>query len=171
MEKEKQRVVAYIDGFNLYFGLKDSGLDRYLWLNIRSLIESFLSHNQVLVGVKYFTTLVTSNVEKRLRQKEYIRALNTEKLVKVYYGIFQNEANNCTNCGNTYQSVTEKMTDVHIATQMINDVHQNNFDVAMLISGDTDHIPQIRIINEEFKNKIAFVIFPPNRKNDEVAKY
>jgi hypothetical protein len=29
-----KRVIAYIDGFNLYFGLRDSGYRRYYWLDI-----------------------------------------------------------------------------------------------------------------------------------------
>ncbi len=27
------RVIVYIDGFNLYFGLKSKGWRRYFWLN------------------------------------------------------------------------------------------------------------------------------------------
>jgi hypothetical protein len=35
-----QRVIAYIDGFNLYYGLKDKGWRRYYWLNLNSLSTS-----------------------------------------------------------------------------------------------------------------------------------
>jgi len=31
------RVIAYVDGFNLYFGLKSKGWRRYYWLNPRAL--------------------------------------------------------------------------------------------------------------------------------------
>ena len=31
------RVMGYIDGFNLFFGLRDSGLRRYYWLNPEAL--------------------------------------------------------------------------------------------------------------------------------------
>jgi hypothetical protein len=37
-----QRVIAYIDGFNLYFGLRESGLRRCYWLNLPALAESLL---------------------------------------------------------------------------------------------------------------------------------
>jgi hypothetical protein len=42
----KNRVVVYIDGFNLYFGMLDAGIENSKWLNIKSLINSYLSHNQ-----------------------------------------------------------------------------------------------------------------------------
>ena len=46
---EKQRVIAYIDRFNLYFGLRESGLRRCYWLNLRAFAESLLRSGQVLV--------------------------------------------------------------------------------------------------------------------------
>ena len=36
------RVIAYIDGFNLYFGLKSQGWQRYFWLNVQSLATNLL---------------------------------------------------------------------------------------------------------------------------------
>ncbi len=33
-----ERVIAYIDGFNLYFGLIEAGFNKYRWLNIKKLI-------------------------------------------------------------------------------------------------------------------------------------
>ena len=29
------RVVTYIDGFNLYFGLRSQGWERFLWLDVQ----------------------------------------------------------------------------------------------------------------------------------------
>ena len=43
------------------------------------------------------------------------------------------------------------MTDVNIATQMIIDAYQDKYDTAMLISGDSDLVPPIKAINENFK--------------------
>ena len=44
---EPRRVIAYIDGFNLYFGLKDSGWRRY-WLDVSKLARSLLPDNAEL---------------------------------------------------------------------------------------------------------------------------
>ena len=33
-----ERVIAYVDGFNLYFGLKSKGWQRYYWLDVPALV-------------------------------------------------------------------------------------------------------------------------------------
>ena len=42
-------VITYIDGFNLYFGLKSERWERYLWLNVQALAENLLKPDQSLV--------------------------------------------------------------------------------------------------------------------------
>ncbi len=61
------------------------------------------------------------------------------------------------------------MTDVNIATQIIIDAYQDKYDMAMLISGDSDLVPPIKTIHEHFKHKRVFVAFPPKRHNASVA--
>ena len=163
-----ERVIAYIDGFNLYNGLKDSGFNRFKWLDIQLLVENLLKTNQTLINVKYFTTLVTNDSYKRERQKSYVGALSTKNLVKIYYGKFQREEKTCSVCGSIHYDNCEKMTDVNLSTHIMIDYFEDNFDMAMIISGDTDLIPPIRYVNQNGKNKRAFVAFPPNRINDEV---
>ena len=58
---EKQppnRVIVYVDGFNLYFGLKAKGWKNFYWLNIQALARSILKPDQVLMTTKYFTSRV-----------------------------------------------------------------------------------------------------------------
>jgi hypothetical protein len=61
------------------------------------------------------------------------------------------------------------MTDVNIATQILIDAYQDKYDMAMLISGDSDLVPPMRAVHEIFKNKRVFVAFPPKRHNQSVA--
>lgn len=44
MEK-KERVIAYVDGFNLYFGMKDAGFEAYKWLDLILLSKNLLKSN------------------------------------------------------------------------------------------------------------------------------
>jgi hypothetical protein len=166
-----ERVIAYIDGYNLYFGLKDAGFSRYKWLNVQSLIEKLLKPNQTLLRVNYFTTLVTNDSDTRMRQKTFIAALQTLKLTNIFFGKFQKEKSKCKTCGNDYVADCEKMTDASIVTELMKDYYEDKFDMAMIISGDTDLLPPIKFINEAPDNKRVFVAFPPDRKNDEVAKF
>ena len=40
------RVITYIDGFNLYFGLKSQGWERFLWLDVQALSRNLLKPDQ-----------------------------------------------------------------------------------------------------------------------------
>ena len=61
------------------------------------------------------------------------------------------------------------MTDVNIATQILIDAYQDKYDMAMLISGDSDLVPPIKAIHGLFMNKRVFVVFPPKRHNTSMA--
>lgn len=167
-EQKSERVVAYIDGFNLYFGLKDAGLAHLKWLNLKELVKSLLKSHQELVGVKYFTSRVSNNPEKQKRQSTYIDALESVG-IKVVYGKYQNGSLECFRCGNIWRTDKEKMTDVNIATTIMVDAFQDYYDMALLISGDSDLTPPIREIHKLFTTKRVFIAFPPKRHNSAMA--
>jgi uncharacterized LabA/DUF88 family protein len=163
-----ERVIVYVDGFNLYFGMLEGGYDYCKWLNLNQLSQNLLQSNQRLIAVKYFTSRVSNNPDKQKRQTTYIEALESVG-VEIFYGHYQNNMQECRRCGSRWSEFNEKMTDVNIATQMLMDAYQDNYDMAMLISGDSDLVPPIRSIHENFKNKRVFVAFPPKRHNNTVA--
>ncbi len=41
-QQKKNRVVAYIDGFNVYHALAKNLPEKYKWLNYRKFVEHFL---------------------------------------------------------------------------------------------------------------------------------
>lgn len=61
-----QRVIAYVDGFNLYFGMKQTGNNKR-WLNIQRLVESLLKPGQQLIQTKYFTSRIRNSPDKKKR--------------------------------------------------------------------------------------------------------
>lgn len=82
-----ERTIFYIDAFNLYFGLKESGWKSFYWLNLQELANQLLAPYQVLVKVRYFTSRLTGpDRGKQIRQKTYLEALETLPLVKIHYG-------------------------------------------------------------------------------------
>lgn len=165
---KKEKVIVYVDGFNLYFGMLEAGYHYCKWLNLDVLVKSLLQVNQELQEIKYFTSRVSNNPDKQKRQSTYIEALDSTG-IKIYYGHYQRDTIECGRCGNIWPKYNEKMTDVNIATQMLNDAYQDNYDMAMLISGDSDLVPPIRTIHKVFKNKRVFVAFPPKRHNNSVS--
>lgn len=165
---KKERVVAYIDGFNLYFGIREAGFDNCRWLNVKKLVESLLQPNQELVEVKYFTSRVSNNPDKQKRQSTYIDALESLD-IKIYYGNYQDGATECNRCGHIWRTAKEKMTDVNIATKIIADAFRDEYDMALLISGDSDLTPPIREVHDLFKGKRVFIAFPPKRHNSSMS--
>jgi uncharacterized LabA/DUF88 family protein len=166
--KKNERVIVYIDGFNLYFGMREAGFDHCRWLNLKKLIENLLQPNQELKEIKYFTSRVSNNPDKQKRQSIYIDALESEK-IKIIYGNYQDGSEECDRCGHIWRTAKEKMTDVNIATAMMIDGFKDEYDMAMLISGDSDLVPPIKSIHENFKNKRVFIAFPPKRHNSSMA--
>jgi len=165
---KKERIIVYVDGFNLYFGLKEAGFDNCKWLDIHKLVNALLKPTQELILIKYFTSRVNNNPDKQKRQTTFIEALETRG-IKVFYGHFQSGFVECKRCGANWPTYNEKMTDVNIATQMIIDAYQDRYDMAMLISGDSDLVPPIKAIHEYFTQKRTFVAFPPKRYNSSVS--
>ncbi len=166
--ERKEKVIAYVDGFNLYFGMVEAGFGYCKWLDLKLLVQNLLKPNQALIEVKYFTSRVSHNPDKQKRQSLYIDALKSIG-VKIIYGNYQDGNVTCLRCGHIWKSAKEKMTDVNIATSIIIDAYKNEYDMAMLISGDTDLVPPIREVHALFKDKRVMIAFPPKRHNKVLA--
>lgn len=165
---KKERVVVYVDGFNLYFGMMAAGFSYCRWLNIKALAQNLLQPHQLLGEVKYFTARVANNPDKQKRQNTYLEALH-ETGVNLFYGQYQMSSKSCYRCGHAWLDANEKMTDVNIATHLLVDAYKDKYDMAMLISGDSDLVPPIKAVHENFLKKRVFVAFPPKRHNNTVA--
>ena len=164
------KVIAYVDGFNLYHGLKEMNWRRYYWLDIPKLCRHLLEPGQHLLYVKYFTSHIKGPDDKRKRQSTYLEALNTLHGMKLYYGKYQLTPTECPKCNYRYDSPEEKMTDVQLATQLVADALTKKFDTALLLSGDIDLLPAVEVVREECPAKRIIAVFPPKRYCDEVKK-
>jgi len=162
------RVIAYIDGFNLYFGLREKGWHRFYWLNVQLLAQNLLKLNQELVMTKYFTARIIGSPDKEKRQSTFIEALETVPNLEIIYGKYQLNPRECTHCGFKDQVPNEKMTDVNIAVEMLSDAVKDKFDTALLLSADSDLAPLIRAIKSTFTQKRVVVVFPPKRDSVEL---
>lgn len=82
-----QRVIAYIDGFNLYYGICEKKWYWAKWLNVQQMVGQLLRQDQSLVHVHYFTSIVTAP-DKQRRQHTFLEALSTLPDFSVHYGHF-----------------------------------------------------------------------------------
>jgi len=177
-----ERVIAYIDGFNLYFGLRQSGLSRFYWLNVRGLAEALTRQGQQLIATKYFTARIAGGQpgdppdrfrlleDKRKRQADYLEALQTLSYFKIYEGKYLAKSVRCFACGASWRTHEEKMPDVRIATEMLTDAFADAFDTALLISGDSDLVPPVRALRQLLQHKRVVVAFPPARHSVHLEK-
>jgi len=168
-----QRTIAYIDGFNLHFGLKSKGWRKYYWLNIHLLIQNLLKQTQLLIQTKYFTSLISSprrNPDKGKRQLTYLEALQTQSSFEIIYGHYLIKPQNCNRCQARWTSHEEKMTDVNIAVELLSDAFQDKFDTALLISADSDLSSPIERVSTLFPRKRIVIAFPPGRESAHLKK-
>jgi|HubBroStandDraft_6_1064221.scaffolds.fasta_scaffold134955_2 uncharacterized LabA/DUF88 family protein len=167
----EHRVAVYVDGFNLYFGVRGSGLGKYLWLDLCAFSKSLLKERQRLVAVKYFTARIARPESKRKRQNAYLDALSTldNGLFSVAYGNYQQNPTTCSHCGQSSDVPSEKQTDVNIAVAMLTDAFKDGFDVALLVSADSDLCPVVTSIRSLYPSKQVIAMFPPSRASRELA--
>lgn len=174
------RAIAYIDGFNLYHGLRDAGYRRYYWLDLSKLAAQFIRGPVSLVKTRYFTSriygphlsdpkhIAERKEARRLRQTTYLDALSTLPDLQIIEGHFLTDVVACQSCGFRYRQPKEKLTDVNIATRLLIDAFQDEFDTAYLVSGDSDLSPPIEAIRSHFPGKRVYVAFPPKRHSNHL---
>lgn len=164
-------VIAYVDGFNLYFGLKSKGWRKYYWLDLWALAERFLKPGQMLIEVVYCTSKIKNDPAAIQRQLTFLDALQAHRAgVKVVFGHFLAKNDTCRQCGNTYTRHEEKKTDVNIACHLLTDAMDGRFDIALLFSADSDLVPPVEVVRRRWLQKKVIAVFPPDRRSDALRK-
>ena len=168
-----QRVIAYIDGFNLYFGMRQKGWKRFYWLDIHKLATELLRPGQQLMAVRYFTSRVhptPNNPNQHRRQNAYLEALGTRPDTTIQYGHYLSRTAQCRKCGAMWTYSEEKMTDVNIAMELLVDAQEDRFDTALLISADSDLTGPVVKVRSLFPKKRVVVTFPPDRVSERLKR-
>lgn len=163
------RSIVYIDGFNLYYrALKGT---KYKWLDLEKLCAQLLPKLNIL-KIKYFTARIKSrpgDPNQPLRQELYLRALRTLPTVEIYYGRFLSKTSTFPLAPVTHppqyvrvSHAEEKMSDVNLASHLLLDGFDNAYDVAAVISSDTDFITPYKFVRNRFHKQIW--ILKPDKK-------
>lgn len=187
----KKIVNVYIDWFNHYHSLFkkinekwSNRSNEYKRCDLRKLAQSYLSEDEKLNKVYFFTALSERDKPARERHETYIQALRkmwtdvilwkfnkVEKCFKNWKNILeeiQPEDNNIPALLR-FTTYEEKETDVNIALKIFEDWIYDNYDKAIIVSWDSDIIPAIRRINElakkwKIRNKeFSALLFPRSR--------
>ena len=164
-------VAAYIDGFNLYYGMKNKFARRYLWLDLVELVQHLRPEDEVAV-VRYYTTLVRSEPEASARQQHYLEALksNCGPKLDLQLGWFKpKKLAPCKQCSEDWlcgcprkvRSYEEKETDVALAVAMVADAARGLADLTLLVSADSDFAPAIRAVKQVRPEQHVILAMPP----------
>ncbi len=150
------RTNVYVDGFNLYYGcLRHTS---FKWLDLNALCRNVLAKHHVINRIRYFTALTKptpSNPDKHVRQQAYNRALATIPNLTVHLGSFQ--SNPCmrpqVSDGKLVRVIDtkEKGADVNLASYLLLDGFQKDYEVAVVLSNDSDLTEPIRLVRYELK--------------------
>ena len=163
-----QRVAVYIDGLNLYYGIRSSGWERCQWVDPSALAGNLLKPDQRLESVHYFASKFLpegGDMDETIQQNKYLEALESIDGLQVHYGYHQVVRRGCPTCGALHDVYEEKMTDVNIAVELLCDAHDDAFDTAMLVSGDGDLAGPVEAVIKRHPQKSVVVAFPPNRRS------
>ncbi|MBU0510200.1 MAG: NYN domain-containing protein [Chloroflexi bacterium] len=152
----------YIDGFNLYYGcIKDTP---YKWLDLSRMCRFLLPKDEIQC-IKYFTARVTprpNDPDKPLRQRIYLRALQTIPNLEIILGRFLSHKVMMPRfpIGSGYIKVVkteEKGSDVNLATHLLLDGFRNDYELAVVVSNDSDLLLPIRMVIEEFGKPVGLL--------------
>jgi uncharacterized LabA/DUF88 family protein len=164
---------VYIDAFNLYYGcLKGTP---YRWLDLAAFCQASLPNNQIN-RIRYFTAHVNArpnDPQQPVRQQTYLRALRTIPNLTIHLGSYLEKptrmpvANPLPGQPRTVEVIKseEKGSDVNLATHLLIDAFDSEYEAAVVITNDSDLVEPILQVRRKFKLKVV-VLHPcrPGRK-------
>ena len=171
------RTNVYIDGFNLYYrALRNTP---YRWLDVGRLSQLLLPQHRVN-RIRYFTAIVTnrpSDPTQAQRQQAYLRALQTVPDLTIHYGHLLSKtkrrplARQPLTGPRTVEvlDTEEKGSDVNLASYMLMDGFDDDYELAVVVSNDSDLELPIRMARTRLGKQIG-VFDPSSRRSFELHK-
>ena len=155
----------YIDGFNLYFrALKDTP---HRWLDLQRLAEALFPEDTVH-RICYFTARISArpnNPGQGRRQQVYLKALSTLPNCEIQFGRFRSGAQwrplaNPIPGVSPYVHVldsVEKGSDVNLATRLLVDGFNGEYEQAVVISKDADFAAAMKYVRDGLGLSVTLV--------------
>jgi uncharacterized LabA/DUF88 family protein len=156
---------VYIDWLNLYYGAVRK--TPYKWLDLSKLCQ-FLLPNLHIQQINYFTAKVRArpgDPRQPNRQQMYLRALRTIPNLKIVFGRFLRSNKlmpmvNPPKSGSRFAEVIyteEKGSDVNLATHLVHDGHLQRYEVAVIVSNDSDLAEAVKIVRYDLNLYVGMI--------------
>lgn len=162
---ERERIICFVDGFNIYHALDQLQQPHLKWLDLQLLFRRLTrAKSQVITQILFFSAYPTWKPDSYLRHRLYVKALSTNGVTPVL-GQFKNKPKKCLNCKAQWVSHEEKETDVNLALAMLDLAYKDRYDHAFLLSRDSDLAPAVRMVKQNFPHKKITVFSPYNYRH------
>jgi len=153
---------VYVDGFNLYYGAVKG--TPYRWLNIAAMCRLLLPRDEIN-QIKYFTALVTprpNDPDQPTRQQTYLRALRTIPNLTIILGSFLAHEVMMPLAPPTSGYVRvikteEKGSDVNLATHLLVDAYNDDYEIAVIVSNDSDLLAPIQVVTRQLGKPVGIL--------------
>jgi NYN domain len=157
------RANVYVDGFSLYYAaLKGTP---YKWLNLWRLSRFLLPRDRIH-RIRYFTTLPSLFPWDQSRGQPhltYVRALKTLPGMSVHYGSFRVGGERLPDSGRPDSEREhvivreEKGSDVNLASMLLLDGFRGDYEVAVVISTDSDLALPMRLVRTRLQLPVGLL--------------
>jgi hypothetical protein len=167
---------VYVDGFNLYYAIRRTP---YRWLDLGALFAQLLPQHDIQ-RIRYFTARIKprpTDPHGPNRQEAYLAALASVPGLSIHYGQFL--------ATKTYMRLVqpppppalstvrvhkmeEKGSDVNLATWMLVDAFENDCDVSVLVTNDSDLALPLQLLRQRLHRVVGLVNPYDDNPNNEL---
>ncbi len=142
---KSERVVIFIDGSNFYHSAKDIlDLQHEGDMDFGILVEKLRS-GRLLVGVYYYNAPLDKDHNEGVYWKQQKFFANLRRIPG--FSVILTHMRKIRNSGGTFEYAV-KGDDIHLAIDMVSLAYENQYDTAILVSGDGDFAPAVRRIRK-----------------------
>lgn len=158
----RERVVCFIDGFNMYHALHAIQQPHLKWLDLRKLFTLLAKpKSQVITQILFFSAYPTWKPSSYYRHRQYVAALQASGVTPVM-GHFKRKSKQCLSCKVKWESHEEKETDVNLALALLDLAYKDEYDHAFILTRDSDLAPAIHKVKQNFSQKMVTIFAPYN---------
>ena len=174
-----------MDGFNLYHSVtkvaQETSDESVKWLDLQGLARGILpliSPTASLASIHYFTALpehlYLADPGRLRRHRTYLRALTAHGSLRpsiILGRIAQQQVLVRTASAEITWSIwREKGTDVALAMALLREASKGDMDEAVIVSGDADYLPAVKVFREMYPDIGLRFAFPRGRASKELLR-
>ena len=151
-----KRVAIFIDGNNFYYGLRRIyGKNKSLKVFNFNKFSEFLAEKNKIVNIFYYNAQLDkeNNQEKYDSQKQFFEQL--KEIPNFHLILCKLLKRNITGTNQIYYIIKED--DINMAVDMVEGACEDEYDVAIVVSGDGDFVPAVKAVQR--KNKVVQNIY------------